>query len=72
MAVRQEGGGALSMALVLRKCARLSIPLGPRNFSSCGGNELRPRLFYALYLCVRMLVSSSGVMWWSGGLVSGW
>ena len=71
MAVRQEVGGAWSMALAFRKVARLCVPVGPRNFRSCGGSLLRPLLFDALYLWAKISVSSSGEMWWSDGLVSG-
>jgi hypothetical protein len=48
LAVRQDSGGADSIALSLRKVAKLSIPLFPRNFNSCGGNGLAPLLFVAL------------------------
>jgi hypothetical protein len=71
LAVRQDVGGAWSIALALRNDARLRIPVSPRNFKSCGGILLRPLLFVALYLCARMLVSSLGEMWWAGGVVSG-
>jgi hypothetical protein len=48
LAARQDSGGADSIALSLRKVAKLSIPFCPRNFSSCGGNGLAPLLFVAL------------------------
>ena len=71
MAVRQDVGGAWSIALAFKNDARLSIPWAPRNFRSCGGILLRPLLFVALYLCVRTSVSSLDEMWWAGGVVSG-
>ena len=47
-AVRHEVGGSYVMALALRNVARLCVPVGPRNFTNCGGNLLRPLLFVAL------------------------
>jgi hypothetical protein len=72
LAVRQEVGGSWSIALVLRKVARHSIPFYPRNFNSYGGSLLRPLLFAALYLTLSMSDNSWGEMWWSVGFVSGW
>ena len=48
LAVRQDAGGADSIALLLRKVAKLPIPFGSRNFRSCGGSGLAPLLFFAL------------------------
>ena len=71
LAVRQEVGGAYLIALSLRNDARLWIPFGPRNLSSCGGNLLRPLLLVALYLCSKMFASSLSEMRWWSGWVSG-
>ena len=71
LAVRQDSGGSLSMALAFRNDARQRIPGAPRNFNNCGGILLRPLLFDALYLCSSIVVSSSVEMWCWDGLVSG-
>ena len=71
MADRQDAGGSRSIALTFKNVARLEIPWFPRNFKSCGGNLLRPLLLPALYLYLRISVSSTVVIWWSSGLVSG-
>jgi hypothetical protein len=71
LAVRQEVGGSWSIALVLRKVARHSIPFFPRNFNSYGGSLLRPLDLAALYLSLSISDSSWGEMWWAVGFVSG-
>jgi hypothetical protein len=71
LAVRQEAGGSYSIALSFKNDARHVIPSAPRNFNNYGGSWLKPLLFVALYLCLSMFVSSSGVMWCSAGFVNG-
>ena len=63
LAVFHEAGGAVAMALSLRNVAKLLIPALPRNFSSCGGSRLFPRLFVALYLCCSTPYSSDAVIY---------
>ena len=62
LAVFHEAGGAVAMALSLRNVAKLPIPAFPRNFRSCGGSRLLPRLFVALYLCYNTSYSSDAVI----------
>jgi hypothetical protein len=69
-AVFHEAGGAVAMALSLRNVAKLLIPAFPRNFSSCGGSRLFPRLFVALYLCYNTPYSSDAVINSLAGLFS--
>jgi hypothetical protein len=49
--VFQDSGGAVAIALSLKKVAKLLIPAVPRNLRSWGGSRLFPRLLVALYLC---------------------
>jgi hypothetical protein len=70
LAVFHEAGGAVAMALSLRNVAKLLIPAFPRNFSSCGGSRLFPRLFVALYLCYNTPYSSDAVINSLAGLFS--
>jgi hypothetical protein len=56
------------MALSLRNVAKLPIPAFPRNFKSCGGSRLFPRLFVALYLCCSIPYSSDVVIYSFAGL----
>jgi hypothetical protein len=59
------------MALTFRNVAKLCIPAGPRNFSSCGGRLLRPLLFVAVYFYSRMDANSCWDMRCCYGLVRG-
>jgi hypothetical protein len=49
LAVFQEAGGAVLIALSFKKVAKLPIPADPMNFRSYGGSRLFPRLLVALY-----------------------
>jgi hypothetical protein len=70
LAVFHEAGGAVAMALSLRNVAKLPIPAFPRNFRSCGGSRLLPRLFVALYLCCSTPCNSAAVINSVAGLSS--
>ena len=48
LAVFQDIGGAVLIALSFKNIASCPIPADPRNLSSCGGIALLPRLLVAL------------------------
>ena len=57
-----DSGGAVAIALSLKKVAKLLIPAVPRNLRSWGGSRLFPRLLVALYLCCNTSYNSSVVI----------
>jgi hypothetical protein len=71
LAVLQDAGGAVDIALSFRKVAKLPIPAGPRNLSNWGGSWLMPLLLVALYWYFNTLVSSAYVMWLAPGVSKG-
>ena len=71
MAVFHEAGGAVAIALSLRKVAKLPIPALPMNLSNCGGSRLLPRLFVALYLYYNTSYNSDDVINYSVGCSNG-
>jgi hypothetical protein len=71
LAVFQEAGGAVFMALSFRKVARLPTPADPRNLSNYGGSRLFPRLLVALYWYCSTSYSSSLLMYSVAGSTNG-
>jgi hypothetical protein len=63
LAVFQDSGGAVAIALSFKKVAKLPIPAVPRNLRSCGGSRLFPRLLVALYLYYNIFYNSYVVIY---------